>query len=527
MRGVEGQRWLVVNAQNTVLSVDRDREPVRGNDLQTTIDVDLQEAVETLLEEGIIASRSIRRDDGRTLPSVGGSAVVMDVTDGSVLAMASYPSYDPAEFIGGIDHDYWDFLSDPENHYPLLNRAIQSPFPPGSVFKIVSGAAYMEAGLVGPHTRVSCPGSYRVGGITFRNWNNAHEGQMNLSDALKRSCDTYFYDLAYKQWQREQRRADDDRDTDVNEVLPEIAERFGLGRTLGIDLPSERAGQIPGREWRLEYWERNRDVYCDNAESLQAGSYAQLVNQDLCLYGGQWRGGDAVILEKETGAKYVYVNGRLHPVANYSSAVLIVGARRTVSVARRSLAGVPRGAVLGIPDAPDALPGSRELVGGPWSVCSSVGGSTGASGAAGGPRSVVSASVSETFTPSLTVCDFSCHSSRKRGSSSGTGRGWCAGRWRATGGGSSSPSSAGIPPARCTSSMRWGPLGATLHRQGTLREIRSMSAMVKSTPASCAAASRCSTVLVEPPIAMSRLIAFSNASKRAMLRGSTLSSFSS
>ncbi len=292
LHGDEGRRLLEVNAKGIVQAKLGERQPVRGDDLWTSIDLDLQAATERILEEGIIASREIQRKDGRYLPSVAGSAVVLDARDGSVVAMASYPTYDPAEFVGGVSFDYWGFLQDAENEYPLLNRAIQSAYPPGSVFKPVSGAAALEAGLIGPDTRVSCPPSWRLGNITFRNWNPRHEGTLDLSGALMRSCDTFFYELAAQQWAREQNQLDDTGA--VDEVLPRVAHAFGLGRTLGIDLPAERAGTIPGRAFREQYWADNKDVYCAKAESLEPGSYAQRINEDLCRDGGKWRGGDAV-----------------------------------------------------------------------------------------------------------------------------------------------------------------------------------------------------------------------------------------
>jgi penicillin-binding protein 2 len=290
LRGSAGQRVLEVTAQNAVVEVVSEREAEQGNDLVTTLDLDLQLAVERLLEEGIVASRSeIHTASGRNLPSTGASAIVLDPRDGAILAMASYPTFDPREFVGGVTQSYWAEVTDPENFTPLFNRPIQAAHPPGSVFKTVTGAAFMEAGLVGPQTPLPCPSSWDLGGITFNNWNRASEGAMGLSTALMRSCDTYFYELAYRQWQREQ--ADGGA---AAEVLPTVAERWGFGRTLGIDLPSERAGTIPGREWRLEFWQNNRESYCTQAEELPDGTYGQQIYQDLCLYGGTWRGGDAV-----------------------------------------------------------------------------------------------------------------------------------------------------------------------------------------------------------------------------------------
>jgi penicillin-binding protein 2 len=290
LRGTEGQRILEVTAQNAVVEVISEREPQQGNDLVTTLDLDLQLAVERILAEGIVASRSeIHEASGRNLPSTGGSAIVMDPDDGSILAMASYPTFDPREFVGGVSQAYWEQITDPENFTPLFNRPIQAAHPPGSVFKTVTGAAFMEAGLVGPQTPLPCPPSWDLGGITFNNWNRVNEGAMGLSTAIMRSCDTYFYELAYRQWQREQAQGGAEA-----EILPDVARRWGFGRQLGIDLPSERSGTIPGREWRQEFWERNRETYCRQAEELAPGSYAQQVNEDLCLYGGNWRGGDAV-----------------------------------------------------------------------------------------------------------------------------------------------------------------------------------------------------------------------------------------
>jgi penicillin-binding protein 2 len=292
LHGKEGMRKLEVNAKGIVQAKLGERSPVRGGDLWTSVDLDLQKATEEVLQEGILASRDIQRDDGRYLPSVAGSAVVLDARDASVVAMASWPTFDPAEFVGGVSHAYWGQLQDAANQYPLINRAIQSAYPPGSVFKTVTGAAALEAGLVGPSTRVPCPGSWKLGNITFRNWTPRHEGNLDLADALMRSCDTYFYELAAQQWAREQNQLNDTGQ--VDEILPRVAEAFGFGRTLGIDLPSERSGQIPSRAWRTAYWAENRDTYCRKASELPAGDYAQRVNADLCEDGGKWRGGDAV-----------------------------------------------------------------------------------------------------------------------------------------------------------------------------------------------------------------------------------------
>jgi penicillin-binding protein 2 len=288
LRGRGGQEVFVVNRRGSVIDVQSRRDPQPGLDLVTWLDLDVQRETEQALADGIVASRSIRRTDGRLLPSTAGSAIVMDARTGGIVAMASYPSYDPTEFVGGVSADYWAFVNDPAQGQPLNNRPIAGQYPPGSVYKIVTGAAMLEAGLVTPTTRVGCPGSYTVADVTFRNWNPNDEGPMDLATALKRSCDTYFYDLAFRQWQVEQRQETPD------EILQRVSRTFGLGERLGIDLPGERAGVVPGREWRQDFWLRYRDGYCERAGRATPGSFEQELLLDLCRFGGIWRGGDAI-----------------------------------------------------------------------------------------------------------------------------------------------------------------------------------------------------------------------------------------
>lgn len=324
LRGTEGTRLLEVNAQNRVLDVLRETEPVQGNDLVVTLDLELQAATELILASGIVESRSFVRDDGEHLPSSAGAAVVLDVDTGAVLAMASYPSYDPREFIGGLDEAYAEYLyNDPDVPQPTINRAIQGRYPPGSVYKTVTAAAYVEAGHVTPSTLVPCPSSYEQGGNVFNNWNPFDEGAMDLSTALMRSCDTYFYELAYEQWLAEDRQlqaADRDlSEAEIDEVVPEVARRFGFGRRLGIDLPSEAAGYVPDRRSKHETWLQTRDRDCRFADQLEEGTYPQRVSEDRCQFGGRWRGGDAIntsIGQGETATTPLQVAASYLAIAN-------------------------------------------------------------------------------------------------------------------------------------------------------------------------------------------------------------------
>lgn len=303
LQGEEGLDLLSVSARGTVLEVLSSNPPRRGDDLVTTIDLDLQRATERILEEGIIASRDIVRDDGRNLESRAGSALVMDPRDGSILAMASWPTFDPSAFADGLTEAEFDAIFDRtvSDEVPAINRAIQGAYPPGSVFKIVSGAAALDAGLISTDTRVPCPSSWDLGTITFNNWNRASEGAMDLSTALKRSCDTFFYELAYQQYVREESLLDDG--VDATEQLEAIARQFGYGIELGIDLPSEQDGVIPSRSWKEDFWERTRVNNCTLADQAavrvredpsSANQYAYRLYNELCTDGYRFRGGDAV-----------------------------------------------------------------------------------------------------------------------------------------------------------------------------------------------------------------------------------------
>lgn len=291
LRGRPGWTSLEVNAANTVIRELNRQAPVPGADLRTTLDFEFQQQVEQVLADGMESSRSIRRDnDGRYIRSTSGAVVALDPRSGEVLAMASLPSYDPTLFVGGIRTDDWEWLRDPDNDTPLLNRALRG-FPPGSVFKIVSGASAMESGLITPHATLPCPPEWELGGRTFRNWYSGHDSAMDAARALMRSCDPYYYELSYRQWLREERQRRNGED--IDEAIQRIARDFGMGRLTGIDVPGETPGVIPGRDYKQSMWETLKDQYCGGAPEGST-AYLQRLYRELCEDGWRWRGGDAV-----------------------------------------------------------------------------------------------------------------------------------------------------------------------------------------------------------------------------------------
>jgi penicillin-binding protein 2 len=317
LQGTEGERRVRVDSRGEILEDLTDAsapQAIPGATVQLTLDADVQRLTEQALVGGIELAR--QTDDNETGPGRGGTfrapagaALVLDADTGEVIAMASYPTFDPEEFVGGVSETYWRSLQDPENHFPLINRAIGGTYPPGSVYKIVSAAAAMRYGFATPQSALPCPGEYEWGGNTYRNWLPEDQGHLNLAESLMRSCDTVYYYLARQMFSREVGEAGGaDYNTRVIEAIedggtPEIpfehlaqmSRDFGLDALTEIDLPGERDGVVPGREWRLGYWRQARAEYCTQAQIAEPGSYGATLFTELCSpQGALWRGGDLV-----------------------------------------------------------------------------------------------------------------------------------------------------------------------------------------------------------------------------------------
>lgn len=217
LRGQDGAEFVVVNAHGrrvSTLEGEPPRLPVPGHDVTLSLDLDVQMALEQ-------AMSGIAR----------GAAVVIDPRDGGILAMVSRPSFDPNEFSRGISNARWKELNS-GGAYPLLNRAIQSAYPPGSTFKVVTSLAGLRYGLIEPdtHMPVGCGGGYQFGGRYFRCWDHRGHGSTDLYRALANSCDVYYYQLGLRLGL---------------EKLQTVARGMGLGEKTGIDLPAESRGLVP------------------------------------------------------------------------------------------------------------------------------------------------------------------------------------------------------------------------------------------------------------------------------------------
>ena len=229
LHGRDGMHFVEVDALGRTTRLFPQRRPLPpepGTEVELTILWRVQEAAERALD----AAPSLMGEDG---PPPVGALVALDPRDGSVLALASRPVFDPNEFNAGISHARWQAVHGAES--PLLNRAIQSSYPPGSTFKMVTMLAGLESGLVDEHSRFSsCTGAYRFGSRAFRCWKPEGHGVLDLRAALVRSCDVFFYQAGLRLGM---------------ERLTAFAKSAGVDKPTGIDLPQERSGFIPSREW--------------------------------------------------------------------------------------------------------------------------------------------------------------------------------------------------------------------------------------------------------------------------------------
>jgi penicillin-binding protein 2 len=218
LRGSAGASQVEVNAYGRVVREIARNEGKPGQDIVLSLDAAMQDFV------------TKRCSNEQSV-----ACVLLDALTGDILAMVSSPSYDPMMFSAGLTPAMWQELStDPRN--PLSNKAIGGLYPPGSTFKPMVALAALEGGAITPDTPITCPGYLELGDATFHCWQHGGHGTLRLHDAIKKSCDVFFYETA--------RRAGIDR-------IAAMARRFGFGDALGLDIAGERAGLIPDRDWKL------------------------------------------------------------------------------------------------------------------------------------------------------------------------------------------------------------------------------------------------------------------------------------
>ncbi len=216
LRGISGRELLEVDALGHKKQSISVRKPSAGDDLYLTVDIRLQRMAEDLLGDE------------------AGAIVALDPRTGAVLVLASQPSFNPTALSRGLPLSEWKTLMNDVRH-PLTNRAIQGQYPPGSTFKIVMAAAVLDSGVARGSDHFFCPGGFKFGRRTYRDWKRGGHGSVGLTNALAQSCDVYFYKMGNR----------------IGiETIASYSKQFGLGQKTGIDLPSERSGIVPSAEWK-------------------------------------------------------------------------------------------------------------------------------------------------------------------------------------------------------------------------------------------------------------------------------------
>ena len=230
LHGKRGGRQVEVDADGRIIKVLKTVKPEPGKNLYLTMDLELQQAADSMMKD-----RS-------------GAVVAMDPSNGEVLVMGSYPEFNQNDFIGGISVAKWRKLMSNPNK-PMINKAIQGEYPPASTYKIVSTIAALEEGIVDKNTQFHCPGYYRYGNRTYRCWKKGGHGDVDIIKAIEQSCDVFFYQVGEKAGV---------------DVLAEYAKGCGLGRKTGIVLDNERSGLVPTADWK----EKRFGVPWQGGESL-------------------------------------------------------------------------------------------------------------------------------------------------------------------------------------------------------------------------------------------------------------------
>ncbi|WP_066949752.1 penicillin-binding protein 2 [Streptomyces lushanensis] len=289
LRGKAGVTRYEVDNLGRVIGQARSDQAEPGAHVVTSIDARVQAVAEYELNEAMKAARKeMDRNTNTHYKADSGAVVVMEAKTGRVVAMASQPTYDPNAWVGGISAKDYARLTGKNSNFPLLNRAIQGQAAPGSIFKVVSSTAAVNAGYKF-NGSYPCPSSYSVGGQTFQNFESRGYGSITLGKALEVSCDTVFYGLAHKEWIKDGGLKPK---RDAKNWFYRTAHQFGLGKETGIDLPNEVTGRIPDREWKQKFWEANKAGWCKQGK--KGGTYVQQLAYEGCLEGNLMRAGDSV-----------------------------------------------------------------------------------------------------------------------------------------------------------------------------------------------------------------------------------------
>ena len=259
LQGIRGEQKVYVDANGKVTSYSTSVPATNGSDVMLTIDKTIQQAAEDGLAHAIQAAL-----DKGNVGCNSGACLVLDATNGDILAMASAPKFDPGAFIGGISNSDWDILSGSSTGNPLMNRPISGQYMSASTIKPVNALAALDYGVATKDTGYDCTGYWTGFGSAFGQycWLHTGHGYMTLESGITNSCDTVFYEIGKGFYYST---------TDSNGLQDNMT-KWGLGSKTGVDLPSESAGRVPTPEWKKEYY----SSYSDTDRAWQGGDSTNL-----------------------------------------------------------------------------------------------------------------------------------------------------------------------------------------------------------------------------------------------------------
>ena len=287
LRGEPGIRTVIVDRKESITRESQNTKPVAGDHLVTSLDVRLQTAAEKALKDAVLRGRA----SGYTSDS--GAAVVMDIKTGRILALASYPTYDPNAWEVGLTVQQAEDLFSEKKSVPALNRALQGLFAPASTFKVVSVLAAASAGY-DLKANYKCPSQVQVGTRAFQNFDSKNQGTMDMKKAMAVSCDTIWYQIAFDEWLRDGGLKPK---SNPNDYFSEAAKAFNITQKVGIDLPSESTSRLADRDYKKSWYEQNKDFYCNYKErstKAQQTPFLLQLAEENCVDGDKVRAGDAV-----------------------------------------------------------------------------------------------------------------------------------------------------------------------------------------------------------------------------------------
>ena len=286
LQGVRGEQKVFVDADGDVTGYSTSVPAEAGSDVVLTIDAKIQQAAEDGLQHAISKAKALQNK------ATAGCVVVLDCTNGEILAMASYPEFDPSIFVGCLSNADWEALSSEASGYPLMDRAVSGTYASASTIKPLSALAALNNGIADASTTYDCTGFWTGFGSAYGQycWDHDGHGIIDLRNGIVYSCDTVFYEIGKAFFE-----------SDNKEGLQDTYSRWGLGKKTGVDLPGEAEGRVPTADWKWNYFssypEEDRTWRGGDTTNLAIGQGDILVTplQMACIYmaiandGVMWR----------------------------------------------------------------------------------------------------------------------------------------------------------------------------------------------------------------------------------------------